>query len=212
MCDELDIEHVADCDTSAAAWKLDHWLQFVLKSPFYTKYLPRNQPANNKTIELIICGDGLKTGSAPHTFLLATLGDFGVLSKCILFNFVVNLVAASEKEPDILRQAFRCACMFRSAHSGATTLIFFPYSYNLNLLEKWTYDGYATLPDGKTVPISVHYGGDNSFLCTMLGLKESKYNNICLHCYAERKQCSRSEYSDASCHAHMWWIFSELSD
>lgn len=87
MRDSLDIEEVA-CGVKAAHWKVDKWLDFVLSSRFYKQFYCFTE---GDEAELIIRGDGFKSGNQHRTFLLATLGNFGLLSKCVLFNFVINL-------------------------------------------------------------------------------------------------------------------------
>lgn len=85
----------------AAAWRVDKWLNYVTKSPFYSLFI---EDPNN--LEIILRGDGFKAGKQPYTFLLTSLGNFGILSKCVLFNFVINLAAVEESSVEDLRTAF----------------------------------------------------------------------------------------------------------
>lgn len=99
--DSFEIRTVDEVDYFAAAWRVDKWINYLLKSPFYSLFI--EDPDN---LEIIIRGDGFKVGKQPYTFLLASLGNFGMLSKCIIFNFVVNLAAVKESETEDLRTAF----------------------------------------------------------------------------------------------------------
>lgn len=85
----------------AAAWRVDKWLDYVLSSPFYSNFI--EDPDN---IEIILRGDGFRAGKQDCTFWLATLGNFGMLSKCTVFNFVVNLAFLEEKDISNIRRAF----------------------------------------------------------------------------------------------------------
>lgn len=99
--DSFEIRTVDEVDYFGAAWRVDKWLNYVLASPFYSLFIE-----NPNDLEIIIRGDGFKSGKQPYTFLLASLGNFGMLSKCIIFNFVVNLAAVSESSTEDLRTAF----------------------------------------------------------------------------------------------------------
>lgn len=84
---EANIESIKDVDFQGAQWCLDKWLEHMIESPLYG-------PLCNKTplkpYEVIIRGNGVKVSGYASCFLLATLGNFGILNKCVLFNCVVN--------------------------------------------------------------------------------------------------------------------------
>ena len=89
-------------DSTASEWKIDNWLQFVLNSPHYSQFL-----TDTDNIQIIICGDGLKLLGKPACFLIATLGNFGLLSKCTHFNFVINLALNKETDTNEIKEAFK---------------------------------------------------------------------------------------------------------
>jgi hypothetical protein len=101
---------------------VDEWLEFVYTSPFFWLFI--SDPLN---CELIVRGDGLPLRGGLASFLLITLGNFGVLSKCILFNFVINLASIGEKFVEKLKQAFH---------------------YNVDKLNSWEWARQVTLRDG----------------------------------------------------------------
>lgn len=101
MClSQFDIKAI---DKTSSEWKVDNWLHFVLNSPHYSQFL-----RNTDTIQIIICGDGLKLLGKPACFLLATLGNFDLLSKCTHFNFVINLALNKETNTEQIREVFGC--------------------------------------------------------------------------------------------------------
>lgn len=105
---QVHIEEVKDCGGHAAQWPLVEWLESMLTSPFYSKFLkPKRSKEGLRKFEIIIRGDGLKANGTKSCFLLATLGNFDVLSKCVLFNSVVNFAQVDEKDTDNVRKAFK---------------------------------------------------------------------------------------------------------
>lgn len=109
--DQFNIEPVQCFDEDgtsnhAAHWQLDQWLEYIVTSPFYSGFIPR-KTGQEPVYEVIIREDGLKMLKHKSCFLLATLGNFGIFSKCVLFNSIVNFAQVSEKETAKIRQTFR---------------------------------------------------------------------------------------------------------
>lgn len=108
---EVNIKPITGIDFNAAHWKLDEWLEFMLTSPLYSPLIKKQgfcRKNGEIEYEVIIRGDGLKACGHKSCFLLATLGNFDILSKCVLFNSIVNFAQVSEKDFDRTRAAFRC--------------------------------------------------------------------------------------------------------
>lgn len=101
--DSLAISEVVGCPVEAASWKIDTWLEFILSNSFFSKYIP----AGTTHLELILRGDGFLGGGSHRTFLLGTLGNFGLLSKCLLFNSVLNVCQCEDKDSDTIATAWK---------------------------------------------------------------------------------------------------------
>ena len=81
----INIEHVP-ADFAADEWNVEQWLNWVYTHKHYSQFLQNPQHA-----EIIIRGDGLPVGGRKACFLIATLKNYDLLSKCVAFNFVINL-------------------------------------------------------------------------------------------------------------------------
>lgn len=95
--DNFDIKPVPDLDFHAGEWRLDDWLEKTLHSPLYSQFIPRKN-GDYDVLEVIIRGDRLLACGHKSCFLLATLGNFGPFSKCVVFNSVVNFAQVDEKD------------------------------------------------------------------------------------------------------------------
>ena len=73
-------------DFFADKWDIEEWLRWVYTHNFFSQFL--QDPLHAK---IVIRGDGLPVGGRKACFLLATVLNFGLLSKCVAFNFVINL-------------------------------------------------------------------------------------------------------------------------
>lgn len=101
------IRSIPNLAFNASYWRIDKWLEYVITSPFYKAFIEKPEE-----LEVIIRGDGFLAGKDPCTFLLATLGNFGIFSKCVIFNFVLNFAMAGEKDVEKLREAFEYVISF----------------------------------------------------------------------------------------------------
>lgn len=72
--------------TPSASWKISRCIRWICTQPFYQQFI--EDPEN---LEVIVRGDSAKIGGKKASFLLLTLRNFGVFSKCPAFNFIVNL-------------------------------------------------------------------------------------------------------------------------
>lgn len=109
--DQVEVRPVSGVDFHAGEWSLNRWLEHMITSPFYKQFLPSDIKENE--LEVIIRGDSLKKLKKPTSFLIATLGNFGLLSKSILFNSVVNLAQISDKkDPECGRKRLRAAMRY----------------------------------------------------------------------------------------------------
>ena len=99
--DSFSIKSITGLGFYASYWRVDKWLEYILDSPFYSSFITDKQ-----NLEIIVRGDGFKAGKQPCTFLLVTLGNFGILSKCVVFNFMINFAMKGEKDGEELRRAF----------------------------------------------------------------------------------------------------------
>jgi len=145
----------------ATSWNVLSCVRWLYFTKFWYQFIK-----NPHKIELIIRGDGLPLGEGEACFLLLTLGNFGPLCKCLFFNFVISLALISEKNREDVRTAF---------------------AENLTILSRWIQDGFIELAPGLRIPVEVHWGGDESWLRMLLGLKCGKTNWCCIFCYYLRK-------------------------
>ena len=70
----------------SSEWSVFDCLRWIYKRKHYARHLK-----NRECAKLIVRGDSFVVGGKPASFLILTLLNFGVLSKCIAFNFVINL-------------------------------------------------------------------------------------------------------------------------
>ena len=74
-------------------WPICGWWRYVLTCGNYTRHT--KQLAHNK-IEVLEQGDGFKTLGGKACFLIASIANFNLLSKCVNFNFLINLALVEE--------------------------------------------------------------------------------------------------------------------
>jgi hypothetical protein len=110
MKNSLQIRSVPDLDFHAGFWPVDQCLEFVLASPFYSRFFE-----HKNYLELLLRGDEFIGLGESDTFFIISFGNFGIYSKCILFNFLINLAFAKETETEKIRAGFRYSflCRFR---------------------------------------------------------------------------------------------------
>ena len=148
-------------DMDSHMWPALDLLRFIFLSQTYMEHV--EDPLH---IELIVRGDGLPVGSSHAVFLVAMLGNFGILGKTLGFNFPLNLAEVSEKN----RAKVRLALL-----------------ENLITLNEWSKVGYVEIFPGLVVHIKVEWGGDESWLRLMLGLLSAKEQLACIKCLWRRQ-------------------------
>lgn len=119
-----------------------------------------NTMKNPLRLEIIIRGDGFPIGGGHACFLLAALGNCEEMSKCLSFNFPINIAAISEKNRERVRQAFAA---------------------NLAKLNMWSHLGQMELL-GLIINVKVEWGGDEAWMRMMLGLQSSSADLACFKC------------------------------
>lgn len=157
--------HSGTPDMDSYAWDVEDCLRFIVGNPAYTQHMHELED-----LEIIIRGDGLPVGSRHASFLLLSLGNFGKLSKCLAFNFPINLAEMDEKNREAVRLAFQ---------------------RNLDKLNKWSREEHVTLYPEVTFHVRVEWGGDESWLRMLLGLLSAKELLACIKC-----MWMRCEYYD----------------
>ncbi len=110
-------------------WSVEKWLQFMFSSKTYFGYMQHPEE-----LEIIVRSDGIPVGRRHASFLVATLGNFDVLSKCIGFNFPINIAEVNEKNREDVREAFRA---------------------NLEILNNWSLMGHVEVFPGVVVKVRV---------------------------------------------------------
>lgn len=153
-----------DPSVDAHYWPVDEYLQYICESPNYRQYFKQD-----KFLEIIVRGDGMPVGGKKSCFLLVTLGNFEEKSKCLGFNFPVNLAEVDDKNREAVRIAFH---------------------HNIKLLNTMAKQQYVILPNGTQVACSVHWGGDEAWLRMLLGLLSAKELLACLRCLWQRMDAS----------------------
>lgn len=149
-------------------WPVLDWIRFLYNNEVYHSGME-----NPHDLELIIRGDGFPVAANRHAcFLMGTFGNFGPLSQCLAFNFPLVLAEVNEKSRNKVRQAF------------SETL------KELNELQKI---GFVRINAHLVVKVRVEWGGDESWMRMMLGLKSCKEALGCYNCYWHRA----SEYAEA---------------
>ncbi len=73
----------------------------MFSSETYFRYMQHPEK-----LKIIVRGDGIPVGGRHASFIVATLGNFDVLSKCIGFNFPINIVEVNEKHQEDVREIF----------------------------------------------------------------------------------------------------------
>lgn len=149
-------------------WAIEHWIKFLFENETYSKYI--DDPTN---LEIICRADGFPCAEGHASFMIVTLGNFGPLSKCLAFNFPIVLAEVNEKHRLQLRQAFR---------------------ETVDALNTWQRNGHVEVLPGLVCKVIVHWGGDEAFLRTILGLKSCKEDLACIRCMWHRKE----EYHEGS--------------
>lgn len=152
----FNIQKTGDPENDSYMVDVEEWLRFIYLSCTYFSCLI--DPFN---LELIVRGDGFPVGDGHAVFMIVTCGNFGGCSKCLGFNFPINLAAISEKNREKVRKAFLL---------------------NLIKLNLWSATGKVHLfPElGISVNIRVEWGGDESWHRMMLGLQSSRYFSLLL--------------------------------
>lgn len=143
-------------------WSVKQWLEFVLgRGPYY------NYIDDIDNLEIIVRGDGLLVADGRNCcFLIVTLGNFGMNGKLVGFNFPLCLAEVSESNREDVRK------------------MFFPILKELNELSMC---GQVNLCGGLRFNVRVEYGGDESWMRMLLGLKSSRELLACFKCFWERK-------------------------
>lgn len=144
-------------DKDSHYWHVKDMMAFIYSNETYAKYL--EEPRN---VELIVRGDGMSVGSNPSCFLICTLGNFGIYSKTLWFNFPICIMNFSEKDREAVCKAAEA---------------------NLLALNEWQHSGFLEVLPGYEVKIRVEWGGDEAWLRILLGLLSSKEGLACLLCY-----------------------------
>jgi hypothetical protein len=67
-------------------WPIDECIRWIFTQRYFVKFI--NDPQN---LVLVVRGDGIPLGSKQASFLTMTFLNFGELSKCPSFNFIVNV-------------------------------------------------------------------------------------------------------------------------
>lgn len=166
----FNLQHSGPDNLDCYRWSVREWLEFVLQSPVYLSQLKTPQE-----LEIIIRGDGFPVGGKHASFVIASLGNFGQLSQCLAFNFPLVLAEVDEKNRSAIREVF------------AETFA------ELNAISRL-----GRLQIGaKSLRVRVEYGGDESWLRNLLGLKSCREDLGCFKCYWSRKEdyieCLRQE-------------------
>ena len=146
--------------TDACYWDVEDCIKFICRSEVYME-----QMQDPHHLEIIVRGDGLPVGGNHACFLLLTLGNFGILSKCLGFNFPINIAEVDEKNREEVRLAFQ---------------------HNMDKLNDWARHPIVEIAPGITVTVKVEWGGDESWLRMMLGLMSSKEALACIKCHWRR--------------------------
>lgn len=141
------------------ALQLKHAIEFFFKTPAYSQYI-----ADPSNLEIIIRGDGFPVGGKHAVFLLVTLGNFGIRSKCLAFNLPINVAEIDEKNRPAVKQAFKDNLKFANEINKTKCIEF----------------------GGRRVKARVEFGGDEAFLRMMLGLQACSELHACIKCLWHR--------------------------
>ncbi len=90
--EHFNIQLGVDINSPFSSWDINECLKWICNNPFYQPFIQ-----DPEHLEVIVRGDSAPVGGKKASFLLLTLGNFGLFSKCVSFNFLVNLAEVCYK-------------------------------------------------------------------------------------------------------------------
>jgi hypothetical protein len=93
--------HSTSLTTSSHEWSVDDCIRWIYSHSYYAKFIK-----DHGDVVLIIRGDGIAVGGRHASFLIATLLNFGVLSKSPSFNFYINIAEVKLNNSLLLCSSF----------------------------------------------------------------------------------------------------------
>jgi hypothetical protein len=69
---------------------VEEWIRWIYSHMFYLRFVKQPEHA-----VLVVRGDGFSIARKHGSMLIVTLLNFGMLSKCKSFNFIINLAEVS---------------------------------------------------------------------------------------------------------------------
>jgi hypothetical protein len=141
-------------------WNVNDVLKFITSNEIYSNYI-----SDKENLNIIIRGDGGPVGGGHFIFMIMTLDNFGILSKSLEFNFLINLAEVNEKNREEVRAAFL---------------------KNLDTIDMWKKEGYVRVYENLDLKVKIDFGGDDSWLRMLLGFLSAKELMACLHCLWKR--------------------------